>query len=1100
MLRGDTMARRAVQGYTDKTYFENGRFLGMLATNDPLQEGYFKHLVNFNISDTGLSVRPRKGFLTTVPRKTNEAKTLISISERAIIFKAHSLQEHIIYDFSNNRGYAVDISAYNIDDNKLIPITDEYIAADYNAVVDYLITEIPAFTAYYDAGVEAHTINIARSVIASYFLQHITLLHATQLNYVTNEYGVKKNLIKVVVEEDEAYNIEQQTLLLAFYYRKNAVPSLSLAANTLVFEILNLDAHPTYIISERNIASSKSIIPDPLQTLYTTENRPAGNVNMLGLLYVSSDDKTKYYIQYVPRVDLEIRPHFVLDPASLVLGDETAKWAYRIDIANINDPDNISRGNWLEYKGLSEAPVRIFPRPTGKVTTGASSARHYEGAQYVITLVPNDNSYCDVISNAAPSPVEPADYTLGEARYDAWRSVLDGTITDKRELLLAIDALEDLANSPRIHIKDLRNAETVFYISALWDDPYDYVKGSFANSDEVYDGFFITMEEFREYIEGNNMDSYNIAWRLLPLGWYLDETDDADDKRYHFRSINYWGHYTGDDLDFYDIFMVNTYDNYDNLVEKPMHNAEIDTEFIIQLSSTTLQGTNMPDFDAVKFLKDGFTFTFYMKPYLPAEVPTNITEANILKDFWADAANYAHSQQILYGVDSLQIIEIPEYQIDDPEYIQESENMMEFGGMYTVMWKNNTIYISEPGRFNYYKEVNKFEYAETVIKVLEFKNILLIFTSQHLYALYRDSLDTITGEGETQVTVTTEYWATQKVLYNIRTNEKYKDVIQVFNEFILFYSEDGQMFLIKPNTMIDSETRFSLKYFNQGVNDVLLNYDDYINERLANYNIQHTITKDDVNIKALLSVNFIKIFYYIPGYITYILVFDVINNRFFVYDTVAFTDIHDKMYLDSGELYITKSQAKLYLTMPYKELNQMDSNADMSIINNFKKIAISPLIDTGNMSLNNHLRKRFATLHTVFKNLSTSKLLFNVETELDDIVSHPFYDTQLEVHDIGGISYYVTVPKTDNNDLIDLIGDNQISDAASAAFIYAMENRTYEEDSLLLDFAEFTSSKLLTHRTSIRGKGKVLRLKMQFISKGDFKLQSFGIVYKERRI
>jgi len=178
----------------------------------------------------------------------------------------------------------------------------------------------------------------------------------------------------------------------------------------------------------------------------------------------------------------------------------------------------------------------------------------------------------------------------------------------------------------------------------------------------------------------------------------------------------------------------------------------------------------------------------------------------------------------------------------------------------------------------------------------------------------------------------------------------------------------------------------------------------------------------------------------------------------------------------------------------------MDTNVDMSIVNNFTKVAISVLMDTGNMSLNNHLRKRFRDLHTVFKNLSTSKLLYNIETEIDDIVSHPYYDTKLEVHDIGGISYYVTVPKTDNNDLIDLVGANQISDAASKAFIYMMENNVYEEDSILMDFAEFTSSKILTHKASILGQGKVLRIKMQFISKGDYKIQSFGVVYKERRL
>jgi len=56
------MARKAVQGYTEKSYYDNTKFLGMMATSDPLQEGYFRQLVNFDIAETGLSLKPRQGY------------------------------------------------------------------------------------------------------------------------------------------------------------------------------------------------------------------------------------------------------------------------------------------------------------------------------------------------------------------------------------------------------------------------------------------------------------------------------------------------------------------------------------------------------------------------------------------------------------------------------------------------------------------------------------------------------------------------------------------------------------------------------------------------------------------------------------------------------------------------------------------------------------------------------------------------------------------------------------------------------------------------------------------------------------------------------
>ena len=84
------------------------------------------------------------------------------------------------------------------------------------------------------------------------------------------------------------------------------------------------------------------------------------------------------------------------------------------------------------------------------------------------------------------------------------------------------------------------------------------------------------------------------------------------------------------------------------------------------------------------------------------------------------------------------------------------------------------------------------------------------------------------------------------------------------------------------------------------------------------------------------------------------------------------------------------------------------------------------------------------------KNLSASRLLFNAETVIDDIVSHPYYDTRLEVRDINGASYFVTVPKSNSNDLIEL-----------------------REIIICLWISKDTHLvKLITYRTSILGLGK----------------------------
>jgi hypothetical protein len=330
------------------------------------------------------------------------------------------------------------------------------------------------------------------------------------------------------------------------------------------------------------------------------------------------------------------------------------------------------------------------------------------------------------------------------------------------------------------------------------------------------------------------------------------------------------------------------------------------------------------------------------------------------------------------------------------------------------------------------------------------------------------------------------------VLYNILTDPQYADVIQVFNEMILFYSSDGQMFLIKPNTMIDNETRFTLKYFNKAVNDVLLNYDVYMRERMRYYNVSTEFNRDDIVIKSLVSVNFIKIMYSLPNVMTYILIYDVLNNRYYAYDTLTFHTIKDTMYVDSGDMYITHDQSRTLFTFPYKEMYTSEQVVDMTCTKFFQKEPIYTLIDTGNMNLNNHLMKRFRDLHVIFKNINASNVSMNIETVLDDIVATPYYDTQLEVKEVDGTSYFVQVAN--------LISSNIISELATNTLQYALDQGLFENQNLLMDFSDYSATKLLTHRSTIVGMGKSFRLKLQFVSKGDYKIQAFGIIYKERRV
>ena len=512
---------------------------------------------------------------------------------------------------------------------------------------------------------------------------------------------------------------------------------------------------------------------------------------------------------------------------------------------------------------------------------------------------------------------------------------------------------------------------------------------------------------------------------------------------------------------------------------------------------------NKPNLEALGFFDKNVSGIFYIRPYEESEIADkDFQELETIKVAWGAAA-FTQTFNVTYGYDDLSVTYIDKELDIIPGKIQSSDTMTIFEDSRLLLWKDNVLYISEEGKFYWFKERNRIEFSEEIVKVLQFKTIILVFTTQHLYAVYRvETLSTQLNTATNQIeqNVTGSAWLKQIVLYNLLVKKEYKDVIQIFNQMILFYSEDGQLFMIRPSNTIDSETRFSIQFFNKAANDILKNYEVYINERLASYGSPMRIIKNEVKIKALVSINFIKIFYYVPGVITYMLIYDVINNRYTAYDTLTFTNIFDKWFIESGDLFITEQNNKLYFTFPYVEQNIRDNHVDMTFTNNFKKEGINCLIDTGNLNLNNHLYKRFRDLHVTFKNLNASNVLFNLETMIDEIVAKPFYNQQLQVIDSNNISYYVTVSKANDKDLIELVDVNMISALATDVIKYSLTNNLFENNNILMDFSEYTSSKLLTHRTSILGLGKVFRIKLQFISKGLYKLQNFGIIYKERRV
>ena len=490
----------------------------------------------------------------------------------------------------------------------------------------------------------------------------------------------------------------------------------------------------------------------------------------------------------------------------------------------------------------------------------------------------------------------------------------------------------------------------------------------------------------------------------------------------------------------------------------------------------------------IKYNMQGISMIFYI--FKAPKESSNILEYyNYDRPYLTVSTSLKQSRQIIYS--STPPTTMIETLTEEPEDISSATNSLIFRsvqGDHLVLYIDNKLYISEANNQYYFKYAKTFNYPEQIVKVIQYKDTLLVFTTQNLYSVYpievTENVESgVDAEGNKQYTqVTTIEYGSLPVLYNLLVNEKYKDAIQVYNQMVLFYSADGQMFMIKPTATIDSNTRFSIQYFNKNANDILLNYTDYIRDRLRyyNYEIDNFIEQalSNINIKVSVSLNNIKIFYCVPGVMTYILVYDIINNRYYVYDTLSFTNVKHLEFIPDGELYIVEHNNQLYFTQPYVIPNQKNNNVDLSYFHSFTPEPILTELDTGIENLNNHLKKRFRDLHIIYKNISAETLEFSLDVFIDNVPIITYINPEIQVQD----SMYAVNAVYKTSTLVDL--NRQMLDNNNALF----------------DFSQFNSSKILTHKTSIISRGKTIRTKLCFKSDGIYKIQGYGSIYKEHTV
>lgn len=1186
------MARKSVKGYSEKNYYDNTKFTGgVVATHDILNEGSFKHLVNFDISDMGQSLSPRKGFITTTLKYKDE---VITLSDSTIYFFDANIGKYIFIDFKKgsrdqamryipciykatldlNAEYITNVEKIdNLDTSELLP----YLRSKdtYNAVPEYgyMLELVPVDN------------NIAQSII--------------------DEYGITKYIIKVTTRNIQFW------MSIVYREKETKYENVTYPANTVVLSYLNFDDTVNINTADRNIASGSSIIPNPIQVFYDEANEPPGFVETFPLIYVKQNDD--YLLQTTQKLDgLEFIPHFALKEIT----DENYTWAYTYDIISTSldsqyfDEEVVHRATLYDLKTneilidqpteLIDAYTKMYFETFDKYTKNkynyiytCSQSKYnmmlkelskvmdknksIDEAKYTYilyitpyvdgTLTPvtfekdytnSDISLEEVYTRFTGSTFEYDTEWVGEYVDHINEAILNNSIMAKRSVSrIQLDLPESCTRQSLIDLlKDYSACR--FYLKRIIDITEDYADPKVMGYDNIvqtalyskmiafedqglsYTELASTLKDIQDIntifiktfnsVANISFSSQMITGDAFPNNTGLCKLFKGLDDSSTFFYFYFDAYDTGTTyVHPFDTFVINEYDVYAQLF-KLYENTEDVKRPILSTDPMIFNYELAYDQDTTGYVK----YTEY-KPYTPVNIedalqhyygPSVFSKSDGIIKYTYNTSNliintlsvsgyfdtgahikfyiikipkkeyidndtqlseiisytrnyfvntgYVQSRQvILSSVKPTTIIQRLEAEPADIATAKESLIFRSSLGDCLVLYIGNKVYMSEPSYQYYFKYTGVYEYPEPIIKVIQYKDTLLVFTTQNLYSIYpteiTNSVENGTDEeGNTKyVQVTTTVYATLPVLYNLMVDSRYKDAIQVYNQMVLFYSADGQMFMIKPSATIDSDTRFSIQYFNKSVNDILLNYKEYMQERLESYGIEGVI--EDVNIKVSVSINFIKIFYSAPGLMTYILIYDIINNRYYIYDTLDFTNVRDFWYNDGFEVYVSKRDNFMYFTQ------QLNEYADTSQYYNFTQHGIETELDTGTINLNNHLKKRFKDIHVMYKNITADTLKFSVDTYVDDVPVYIDIQSSIEVRSVASKDTYVVV---DSDNKVNLL----------------------EENTALFDFSKYNSNRILTHRTNIVSRGKTFRTQFHFNSTGLYKIMGYGIIYKEHTV
>ena len=977
------MSRKAIKGYPEKSYYDNTSFKGVHATLNPLNEGYFNQMINFDIDDTGQSVKPRRGFLTTALQLNDNVTAVNLTKDSTLYFFDPDISKYIFIDFSTFNYYSSEgVYKYSIDAYKVSFILGSN--RQFNEVEKITNVDLDDIIKLFSPESEVDWIALKDAITKLKFYKQPESLTASDL--------ITRYIFKI-----EPLSKDINYTFLECFYRKtgSTFNDITFESDTLVITYPDTEDTISIDQSQRNIASFKSIIPNPMQKIY--EDNPEDlPYNRFDFIYAQENSSGKYLINYAKDINVTLTPHYLLKPT-----DADHTWCYSYDIISTYshaDKDTVYHSpifelstnslydaaewydrlkyfktrhndvtaqyesdyanfqlyngiNPTEDEGFNDSLTSLFTDLSWKFDDKYLGSNYFKNAAVVyIVPVPNSNGKTFDKNITFSELLQELDNTYGDFTYsrldeiindinsifttpncsytfDTLFSKLDELNLDFKRIGFYVTPIASIVNDFEIELNDITYAgvslsnikqyaltspvmifnkvpmnysafkEHVIQstYTGLMLKPYRISQPIILNSEQtafLYGSEKHTSLIFEDLLVEDKDASadelsykyYNICMDTSNVNFVNPEVQGYDRPksfkgcfycssypyseggsggsggggetltRYNYRAIPRLAHYSVSKVD---------YEQETGAVGQqplisffPTHHISIKTnededasdltlftlkDSLLQLElSSTLDHPVFNILNSKHYFSTGVSIIMYLikvptwSYFLESPQKYDIYDRTYL----VNTTNLIQSRPLIIG--DQKPTYMTEYLKEEPNALKSSTNFLVFNselGAHLVTWYNNKVYVSEADTYYYFKSTGVYTVPETVLKVIQFKNTLLVFTTQNLYSIYPYTDTEIQSNGldeegnEQFVQVEVIRFSILPVLYNLMVSTQYLDAIQVFNQMVLFYSADGQLYLIKPTATIDSDTKFSIQYFTK-----LITVDaGCINREIKNY-------------------------------------------------------------------------------------------------------------------------------------------------------------------------------------------------------------------------------------------------------------------------